>query len=88
MSSLLSVEEVQKYILARTRPLLREQVTLQDARHRVAACNIVTDVAIPSFNNSAVDGYAVRWIDLIDATPTSPVVLSEHGAVMAGDGAD
>ncbi len=87
MSTLLSVEEVQKFILARTTPLLWEKVTLQDARHRVVACHVVTDVAIPSFTNSAVDGYAVRWIDLAHATPELPVVLSEHGAVMAGDSA-
>jgi molybdopterin molybdotransferase len=41
-----------------------ETVALDEADGRVTAADVVAPIALPSFDNSAVDGYAVRHADL------------------------
>ncbi|MGB9376397.1 MAG: gephyrin-like molybdotransferase Glp [Mycobacteriales bacterium] len=52
------------------------------------ACVLAEDVyapaPLPSFDNSAMDGYAVRAVDVADATQDHPVELAVVGDVMAG----
>src|SRR5439155_17263197 len=43
-----------------------------------------TPIALPSFDNSAMDGYAVRAIDTRDASAEAPVTLQVVGDVAAG----
>ncbi len=88
LNALLSVDEVQELIVNQAMPLTWEQVPLQEARNRVLACSVVTDLQLPPFTNSAVDGYAVHTADLQAASSQNPVVLQERGVVMAGDIAD
>jgi len=47
----------------------------------VLAENIVSPIDVPSHDNSAMDGYAVRFGDL---SPDSPVTLAEIGVALAG----
>jgi len=62
---LLPVAEAERLIVERVAPIDGcETVTLRDALGRVLAENIVAPVNIPPFDNSAVDGYAVRGDDL------------------------
>lgn len=50
-----------------------EQLTTEDALGRVLAQDIVSSVAVPPHDNSAMDGYAVRVADLVDrANPAEP----------------
>lgn len=51
----------------------------------VAAEDITSDVQVPSFANSAMDGFAVRSADLRDASPDNPVKLALAGCTVAGD---
>ena len=60
------------------------ELTLLDAQGLLLAENVSTDVALPGFDNSAMDGYAVRAVDTRDATPEHPVVLPVVGDVAAG----
>jgi molybdopterin molybdotransferase len=60
------------------------QLTLLDAQGLLLAEQIVTDRPLPSFDNAAVDGYAVRAVDLKEASDAEPVVLPVVGDVMAG----
>ncbi|MCW2748095.1 MAG: molybdopterin molybdenumtransferase MoeA, partial [Nocardioidaceae bacterium] len=46
--------------------------------------DITATTDLPRFDNSAMDGYAVRSADLIGATPHSPVTLPVVGSVAAG----
>ncbi|HHQ4894970.1 TPA: molybdopterin molybdotransferase MoeA [Aeromonas veronii] len=46
-----------------------EQLPLPDALGRVLACDIASPLAVPPFDNSAMDGYAVRLSDLTAGTP-------------------
>lgn len=52
---------------------------------RVTASAVYSTVAVPLFDNSQMDGYAVSSADLATATPTSPVTLRADGTVAAGD---
>lgn len=46
-----------------------EQLPLPEALGRVLACDIASPLAVPPFDNSAMDGYAVRLGDLASGTP-------------------
>ncbi|MFN2517734.1 MAG: gephyrin-like molybdotransferase Glp [Jatrophihabitantaceae bacterium] len=60
------------------------ELTLLDSQGLLLAENVVTDVALPAFDNSAMDGYAVRAVDTRDASAEDPAVLPVVGDVAAG----
>jgi molybdopterin molybdotransferase len=79
---LMSVGEAQALILERLQPVVgTERVPLVAADGRVLAEDIVAPVDLPPFDNSAVDGYAVRFADL---APEGETVLPVSGRVAAG----
>ena len=62
---LLPVAEAERLIGERVEPVEgRETVPLREALGRVLAENIVAPINVPPFDNSAVDGFAVRGDDL------------------------
>ncbi len=62
---LLPIEEVERIVRERVSPVAEvETVPLNAARGRVVASDIVAPIDLPPFDNSAVDGYAVRHADL------------------------
>jgi molybdopterin molybdotransferase len=62
---LLPVADAERLIAERVAPVDgQETVTLREAAGRVLAENVIAPVNLPPFNNSAVDGYAVRARDL------------------------
>jgi molybdopterin molybdotransferase len=85
---LISVEDALSKILAHVRPLEAEYVPLLKVLGRVLAQEIISDIEIPPFDNSAMDGYAVRAADIAAATPEAPVRLEVIGSVAAGYVAD
>ena len=56
---LISVDEARERILARVRPLAAEPVPTEDALGRVLAEDVVSDLELPPFASSAMDGFAV-----------------------------
>ncbi|HZF18251.1 MAG TPA: gephyrin-like molybdotransferase Glp [Burkholderiales bacterium] len=58
-----------------------EKLPVRAALGRVLARNIVSPIDVPSNDNSAMDGYAVRGTDL---SSSGPVTLTEIGAAFAG----
>ena len=60
VSSPRSVEEHQALVAALLAPMPVEDVSLAEARGRVLAADVVAQVSLPPFDNSAMDGYAVR----------------------------
>jgi molybdopterin molybdotransferase len=65
---LLPVAEAEELIAARVNPVSgREKVPLREALGRVLAADIIAPVNLPPFDNSAVDGYAVRGEDIAAA---------------------
>ncbi|GKT41511.1 molybdopterin molybdenumtransferase [Colletotrichum spaethianum] len=62
-----------------------EEVYLVDAVGRVAAAEVVSPTATPTFDTSAMDGYAVCSEATMLASPEKPVLLKVFGTIAAGD---
>ncbi len=71
--------------LAAIEPLVPTRVTLEDAEGGVLAEDAAALRSLPSFDNSAMDGYAVHAADVAGASGDSPVTLPVVGEVPAGD---
>jgi molybdopterin molybdotransferase len=70
--SLLGIDAARRMIFERVTPVAGiEQVPLRQALGRTLAENIAAPIAVPGYDNSAVDGYAVRFDDLDRAQPTT-----------------
>ena len=62
---LLAIDDVERLINERVTPVVEtETVSLKEARGRVLATDLVAPIDLPPFDNSAVDGYAVRHTDV------------------------
>ena len=62
---LLRLDDMERLINERILPIAEtERVPLHGARERVVAHDIIAPINLPPFDNSAVDGYAVRHADL------------------------
>jgi molybdopterin molybdotransferase len=68
-----TVEEHQAVVAALLPPLSDEDVALADAHGRVLARDVRAAVALPGFDNSAMDGYAVRWAEVAQVPVRLPV---------------
>ena len=77
---MLSVSEALERILAEVRPQPLQFTDLRNAPGRILAGPIEAPRPAPPFDNSAMDGFAVRAADLAHATPESPVTLDLAGA--------
>ena len=80
-----SVEAYLAEIMAGIRPLAAHELSLADAYGAVLAEEVRAQWLLPAFDNSAMDGYAVRAADLADASADGPVVLPVDGEIAAGD---
>src|SRR5262249_8781733 len=77
---LLPVDEVERIIRERVTPVAEiETVALHTAAGRVIARDVVAPIDLPPFDNSAVDGYAVRHADL-DANAETRLAVVERVA--------
>jgi len=77
---MLPVEDAFEIVLAHTPRLEPEEVELAEALGRALAEEVRADADMPSFDRSAMDGYAVRAADVAGA----PVVLEVAGQIRAG----
>ncbi len=82
--TMLSVDEAKRIVLDHATPMTTERVAITDALGRVLAEDIVSKREHPPWNNSAMDGYAVRWQDIEMATPDTPASLTIIDEVAAG----
>ena len=82
---LLAIDDVERLIAERVQPVAEaETVGLAAARGRVLAADVVAPLDLPPFDNSAVDGYAVRHRDL---DPKAESRLAVSGRLTAGNAA-
>jgi len=80
----ISVDEALATVLGAVEPLGVERVPLLDALGRVLAQEVRSPRDIPGFDNSAMDGFAVRSADVAGATADNPVRLTVTETVPAG----
>src|SRR5205814_4835773 len=81
---LVPVDEARERILSRIQPLAPIELPLQEAHGCVLAEDVVADVSLPEFSSSAMDGYAVRSVDVAGALPEAPVELRVAGRARIG----
>ena len=86
---LLSVEEARDAVFrAIAGPTDAEIAWLSEARGRVAAEPVTSPIALPPWDNSAMDGYAIRSADVAAAAGEAPTRLEVIGEVRAGQAPD
>ncbi|MFD5495184.1 gephyrin-like molybdotransferase Glp [Streptomyces sp. NPDC127091] len=79
-----SVDEHLDDILATVRPLEPIELNLLDAQGCVLVEDVTVPVSLPPFDNSSMDGYAVRVADVAGASEQYPAALEVVGDVAAG----
>ena len=79
-----SVQEALELMMPAFRPVGTERLALADALERNLAADVLARVDLPEFDNSAMDGYAVRAADVSGATKAAPRVLPLRGESRAG----
>lgn len=79
-----SVTDAVARIVAGIEPLGVERVALLDALGRVLATPVVSPLTLPAWDNSAMDGYALRASDVEGASADKPVTLTVLETVAAG----
>ncbi len=66
------IEDALQLILGKIPVLGTERVAILEARDRVLAEDILAPRNIPPWDNSAMDGYAVRWKDVRQSSAGKP----------------
>jgi molybdopterin molybdotransferase len=84
-SGLLEIEEARRLVLGAVTPLTPEPVELWAALGRALGEDVSAEQPVPAFDNSAMDGFAVRAEDVAAAGDASPVVLGIVDESQAGD---
>ncbi|MGE5464239.1 MAG: gephyrin-like molybdotransferase Glp [Syntrophothermus sp.] len=82
--SLLSVDEARERILSHFQPVKTETLPVAESYHRVLAQDVRAEDDLPLFDNSSMDGFALRAEDVTGATPGSPRSLSVVADIPAG----
>lgn len=83
-----TVQQHLNWILARVETLPVEDIAVRDAHGLTLAEDARSELSLPLWDNSAMDGYAVRSADIAAVTPGTPVALRIAGEVLAGSSLD
>ena len=81
---MIDLAEARRVLLAACPRIEPAQLDSAAADGCVLAADVIAPAHVPPFDNSSVDGYAVRSVDLAGATAGSPVRLDVLGSVLAG----
>jgi molybdopterin molybdotransferase len=79
------VESYISEIVAAIRPLPAAELPLDEADGAVTTADVTAAWPLPGFDNSGMDGYAVRAADVAAATESAPTVLPVEAETAAGD---
>jgi len=66
-------------------PCKRETVSLSSANGRILAEDLISDISLPEFRRSTMDGFAVQAASTFGATEANPAYLAVKGAVGMGE---
>lgn len=81
---MISVDQALRLILAQIKALGTERVDILSGLGRVLAEDIYASLDVPPFDNSAMDGYAVKFSDIEFASAERPAQLKVIGELPAG----
>jgi len=62
----------------------RENINIKNALNRIVSKNIITDINLPGFNRSTMDGYAIKAEDSFGTTDSSPSYFKVIGEIDMG----
>src|SRR5690606_26864011 len=82
---MITVQEHLASILDQIRPGAPVTLPLEEAHGLVTTEDVVSAVDLPRFDNSAMDGYAVRSEEVSAAGAESPLLVVVNGDIRAGD---
>ena len=82
---MLNYEDAKALVFEHIKPLEKVMCPLEESQGRALSEDILAPHGIPLFDNSAVDGYAVKAADLVNATKENPIILKKLGYISAGD---
>ncbi len=85
---MLLVSEALELILSHFQSLNDENILVQNALNRVLKDPIYATLDLPPFDNSSMDGFAVRSVDTRNASKQNPVILSVIADIPAGISTD
>ena len=72
-------------IAVRSKPLSSETVRIDEALGRVLAKDVCSNVNIPGYDKTFIDGYAINPQDTADASTTKPAVFKVVGKLFPAD---
>jgi molybdopterin molybdotransferase len=82
---MLTASEAEAIILNLVRPLSeKETIGLAEATGRILAEAVTSNLDFPYWDNSAMDGYGVRYADVADCNPENPAILQIIEEIPAG----
>src|SRR5256885_13924173 len=81
---MLTPTEAARLILEHIAPLHTARRPLREALDRVLAEDVTSPIDLPAWDNSAMDGYAARAVDVERAGPDHKIALAVIEAVAAG----
>ncbi|HUR47491.1 MAG TPA: gephyrin-like molybdotransferase Glp, partial [Candidatus Saccharimonadales bacterium] len=84
---MIELKEAQRILLAGVRLLPEEVISLSRSAGRILAADLLAPSSLPPFDNSAMDGFALRAQDTSQASQINPVKLKVLGRMPAGAGA-
>lgn len=84
MTRLLNVAEAQQRLLESFKPLHPINLPLIQAAGRILAEDIRSNVDLPPFTNSSMDGFAIHAVDVSSASLQNPVSLKVVADIPAG----
>lgn len=79
-----SIAEALDFMMPAFSPLGEQRVPLTEAAGRCVSRDVLAIADAPAFDNSAMDGYAVRAEDVAAASPDTPRTLEVRGESRAG----
>ena len=80
---MISFKQAIRCILDITDNICSEKISPSNAKGRVLSRSILSPADVPSFNNSAMDGYSVNASDLVGASKDNPIELELAGLTTA-----
>lgn len=82
---MISYEDALAVILKNAAACRNTKKPLLEALGNIAARDVTSPIQVPSFRNSAMDGFAVANCQLANASPSNPITLPIAAAIAAGE---
>lgn len=84
-SRLTPLDVVLEKLFSRTQLNPIEEISINESLNRILATDIISEMDIPPFNRSAMDGYAIKAEDSFNASPKNPKKIKLVGTIEIGE---